>query len=153
MSKPPWTSTDPTSRCSRNHTSLTYSRMSGMQHQLSNLTFPRNGSERSNQPTMIMVHARLAQGPDNRRGAKRQHRVLGKHPLPNDMTQKQARDTMAGGDRGNLVRSCTGSGGSTQGGRTLRGTITGGSYNPGGTWPPTIGTQNGMINITQKSRT
>jgi hypothetical protein len=98
---------------------------------------------------MTMVHARLAQGPDNRRGAKGRHRVQGKRPQSNGVTQEQARNTTAGEDRGNLVCSLTGSGGSPQGGPTVRGTIRGGSFNPGGTWPPMIGAQDGMINVTQ----
>ncbi len=56
-------------------TSLTYSRMYCMQHQLSGLTFPRSGGKRSNRPMIITEHARLAQGPNNRRGEKGQHRV------------------------------------------------------------------------------
>jgi hypothetical protein len=127
--------------------------MYAMQHQLSVQIFPRSGSKRSNRPTTITEHAPLAQGPDNRGGANGQHRAQGKCPQPHDVTLEQARDTTAGGDKENLVHSCTGRGGSTQGDPTLQDTITGGSYHQEGIWPPTVGAQDEVINITPKSRT
>jgi hypothetical protein len=89
-----------------------------------------------------------------RGGAKGRHRAQDKHPQPHTVTQEQAKDTTAGGNKDDLVHFCMGHGGSTQGDPTLWGTITGGSYyNQEGTRPHAIGTQDGMINVIPKLRT
>jgi hypothetical protein len=80
----------------------------------------------------IMEHTPLAQGPDNRGGAKGQHRAQGKHPRPHDVTQEQARDTTAGGDKDNLVHCRMGHGGQHPGGPYLAGYYLRGQLQPGG---------------------
>jgi hypothetical protein len=69
------------------------------------------------------------------------------------MTQEQAKDPTAGGDKDNLVHSCMGHGGSTQGDPTLQGTITEGSYKQEGTWPHAIGARDEMIKVIPKLMT